>query len=61
MTALLLKWVQERREGLMEKWASGGFMGPNIEECAIRNASALGAASILDDLLNISHEDFRNE
>lgn len=61
VTALLLKWVSEKREELKDQWARGAFMGPTFNECAVRNAAAQGAASILDDLLNISYEEFNND
>jgi hypothetical protein len=61
VTDLLLRWANEKKETLKEQWASGGFMGPSFDECVVRNAAAQGAISILDDLLNISYEEFNND
>jgi len=57
----LFQWASDKREELKDAWAGGAFMGPSIEECTIRNAAAQGAASILNDILNISYEEFNND
>lgn len=36
-------------------WATGAFAGPSLEEIAIRNAAAQGAASAYARLLTIDH------
>jgi len=45
----------------MELWAEGEFAGPSVEEMAIRNAAAQGAASILAEILTLDETSFSEE
>jgi len=38
-------------------WAIGSFSAPSLDEMAIRNAAAQGAASAYNDFLNIEYQD----
>ena len=57
----LLRYFKERREDLKELWATGGLMGPSMEETVIRNAAAQGAVSILEEMLNLDAQAFNTE
>lgn len=61
MTILLFNFLRGKREDLKEMWATGGFAAPALDEMAIRNAAAQGAASVLEDILTIDAESFRGE
>lgn len=53
VTVQFLKYLSGKREELKENWATGGFTGPSLEETAIRNAGAVGAVSVLDEIISL--------
>jgi len=59
VTEALLTYLHNKREDLKEMWADGAFAAPSTDEMAIRNAAAQGAASVLDDLLNLDEVTLR--
>lgn len=61
VTKELFKYLQDKREELKEMWANGNFSGPSIEEMAIRSAGAQGAASVLEEILTLDSDSFKEE
>jgi hypothetical protein len=61
VTRQLFTYLKEKREELKELWATGGLAGPTLEEMAIKNAAAQGATSVLDDILSIDVDTFKEE
>ena len=58
ITKQLFAYFADKRNELMELWASGGLAAPTVEECALRNAAAQGAASVLYDVLSLDSDSF---
>lgn len=55
MTQQVLNLLKIRRNSLKDMWADGAFAGPSFQEMTIRNAAAQGAASTLQDILDIDY------
>jgi hypothetical protein len=58
VTKQLFGYLWGKREELKEVWATGGLSAPTIEELAIRNASAVGAVSVLEEILSVDDTTF---
>lgn len=56
-----MQWASMRREKLKESWARGEFTASLNTEMVARNAAATGAASIYEELLNLTYEDLEDD
>ena len=61
VTEQLFRYLEKKRDELKEAWATGAFAAPTIEEMAIRNAAAQGAASVLEEVLTLDVTSFSEE
>ena len=53
VTQVVLAHFHAKREELKDEWARGGMTGPSWDETRIRNVTALGAVSVIVELLEI--------
>lgn len=58
MTIRVFEWAKERRESRKEMWANGNFSSQFSDELMIRNASAVGYCSGMQEFLELKYEDF---
>lgn len=60
ITSLFLQELRDAKAEAMSAWAAEAFVGSNLEETVMRNATALGGIRVLTELI-MKVEDMMNE
>lgn len=58
VTALLFKYLEDKREDIKELWAHGSFNMATPYRSTIENASAQGACTLIDEILTLDSNIF---
>ena len=53
VTQEVFRHLTNLRNSLKDQWAEGNFAAPSLDEMAIRNAAAQGAASAYQEILTL--------
>lgn len=57
VTEIYRSYLSKMRMTIMEDWASGVFTAESAEGTAQKNAVGLGQLQLVEDLLNLTHEE----
>jgi hypothetical protein len=58
MTREWFRFLSDYQTNLKNQWSAGLFVGATMDETIQRNAHAIGAVDLINELTEITYEDF---
>ena len=52
-TEAFFKLLTDAKTDALNAWSEGGYAGKNLEEMAVKNATALGGLTVINQILNL--------